>query len=105
MLRPSVKRVTSYSAPHCGHLIAMLQPYRCFEMIPKLLQVIRRVNNLEIELEPFVCLDQCSQLFEREEDAIHHDPTIGNVASQSVVSKGQSPLPLEEMADREQLGN
>ena len=34
MLRPNVKRVTSYSAPHCGHVIAMWQTYRTYPPEP-----------------------------------------------------------------------
>ena len=62
--------------------------YRNAGLTQALFQVIRQIDNLEIKLESFVRLDEFRQLVEREEDAIHHDPAVGNVPAQSVVSEG-----------------
>ena len=36
-------------------------------------QFVGRINDFEIELESFVCLDKFGQLFEGQEDAVRHD--------------------------------
>ena len=54
----------------------MWQTYRCFAMTPGLPQIIRRINDLEIELESFIGLDDFRQLLEREEGAVNHNPAV-----------------------------
>jgi hypothetical protein len=43
-----------------------------------LLQFVRGIHDLEIELKPFVSLDKLGQLLEGEEESVHHDAARGN---------------------------
>jgi hypothetical protein len=48
-------------------------------------QLVRGIDDLEIELESFVCLDEFGQLLKGEKDAVHHDSPEGNSPPYSIV--------------------
>ncbi len=71
----------------------------------RVLQLIRRINDHQIELKSLITLEESSQLVESQKHAVHHDPAITNPPPQPVVRKRQSSLLLQQMTDGKQVRN